>query len=127
MRSSAGSELLTRCRIVGTPTAGIPRNTVSTKPGLVGVPNSLLKISMQVLPPWVHCGVAALADSVPTVLTPPITVSVAAAVSSLLLIDMTVPFLERLGVDQDRIGADAIILRRPADPADQGRPWQVPW
>src|SRR6266851_10490760 len=124
MRSSAGSELLARCRIVGTPAAGIPRNTVSTKPGLVGVPNSLLKISMQALP---HCGVAALADSVPTVLTPPTTVSVAAAVSSLLLMDMTVPFLERLGVDQDRIGADAIILRRPTGPADQGRPWQVPW
>jgi len=88
--------------------------------GMAGVPSSLLKTSTQVLPFWVHCGVTALADSVPTVLTPPITVSVAAAVSSLLLTDMTVPSMECLGVDQDRIGADAIILRRPAGPADQG-------
>ena len=48
MRSSAGSELLARCKIVGTPAAGIPRNTVSMKLGLAGVPNSALKIWMQV-------------------------------------------------------------------------------
>jgi hypothetical protein len=33
-RSSAGSVLLALCKIVGTPATGIPRNTVSTKPGL---------------------------------------------------------------------------------------------
>ena len=37
MRSSAGSELLAWCTIVGTPRTGIPGNTVSTKPRLVGV------------------------------------------------------------------------------------------
>ena len=40
----------------------------------------------------------------------------------LLLTDMTVPLLERRGVDQDRSGADAIILRRPAGRADQEEP-----
>jgi hypothetical protein len=59
--------------------------------------------------------------------TPPATASTATAAGTLLLNDMTVPFLERLGVDQDRIGAGVIIVRWPAGPADQGRPWQVPW
>src|SRR6266849_401750 len=111
MRSPAGLELLGLARIVGWPACATPWNTVSTKLGWAGVPNTRLKISMQCGP---HCGVAALAGSVPAVLRPPAMASVAAAVSSLLLTDMTVPFLERLGVDQDRIGADAIIFRRPA-------------
>src|SRR5258708_444196 len=87
MRSSAGSELLARCRIVGTPGAGIPRNTVSMKPG----PNLALKIWMHF---WAHCGVAALADSVPAVLRPPARASVAAAASTLLLMDMNSSLLE---------------------------------
>ena len=37
MRSSAGFELLAGRTIVGTPRSGIPRNTVSTNPRLVGV------------------------------------------------------------------------------------------
>src|SRR5260370_22867560 len=95
--SPAGSELLVRCRIVGAPANGSPRNTLSTKPGLAYVPNTLLKIWMQVLPFWLHPGVAAFAGSVPAALRPPITVSAAAAASTLLLMDMTVPFAERLG------------------------------
>jgi hypothetical protein len=50
------------------------------KPGLAGVPNRLLKTWTQMLPFWLHPGVAALADSVPSVLAPPTTASVAAAV-----------------------------------------------
>lgn len=92
----AGLELLMRCRIAGTPANGSQRNTLSTNLGLAGVPNRLLKIWTQVLPFWLHSGVAALADSVPTVLTPPTTISVAAAASTLLLMDMTVSFAERL-------------------------------
>src|SRR5260370_41583282 len=90
MKSPVGSELLARCTIVGTPAAGIPRKTLSMKPGLAYVPNILLKIWTQALP---HCVVAALAGSVPAVLRPPATVSAAAAASTLLLMDMTVPFL----------------------------------
>src|ERR1700730_6107033 len=90
MKSPAGSELLARCKIVGTPAAGIPRKTVSMKPGLAGVPNLALKIWMQA---WPHCGVAALAGSVPAVLRPPAMVSAAAAASPLVLMDMTVPFV----------------------------------
>jgi hypothetical protein len=63
--SPAGLELLVCCRIVGTPANGIPRNTLSTKPGLACVPNLLLNIWTQVLPFWLHPGVAALADNAP--------------------------------------------------------------
>ena len=116
MKSPAGSELLARCTIVGTPAAGIPRKTVSMKPGLAYVPNLALKIWMQA---WPHCGVAALAGSVPAVLRAPVMVSVAAAASTLALMDMTVPFVngsralraallcwsvDERGPDQDRNG-----------------------
>ena len=37
IRSSAGFELLAGRTTVGTPRTGIPRNTVSTNPRLVGV------------------------------------------------------------------------------------------
>ena len=37
IRSSAGSELLAWCTIVGTPRTGIPNSTVSTDPRLPGV------------------------------------------------------------------------------------------
>jgi hypothetical protein len=43
---------------------------------------------------WLHCGVAALADSVPAVPRPPAAVSAAAAASTLLLMDIAVPFLK---------------------------------
>src|SRR5271157_586051 len=101
MKSAAGSVLLARCRIVGTPAAGIPRNTVSMKPGLAGVPNSLLKIWMQFSS---HCEVAALAASVPTVLRPPAKVSVAAAASTLLLMERKVlrPYIGIALIDLDR-------------------------
>src|SRR5712691_9220197 len=87
MKSPVGSELLARCTIVGTPANGIPRNTLSTKPG----PNILLKIWTQAVP---HCVVDALAGSVAAVLRPPATVSAAAVASTLVLMDMTVPFLD---------------------------------
>src|SRR5262249_48269086 len=86
MKSPAGSEALARCKIVGWPAAGIPWNTLSTKPG----PYTLLKIWTQALP---HCVVDALAGSVVAAPRPPATVSAAAAASTLLLMDMTVPFL----------------------------------
>ena len=54
------------------------------------MPNSALKIWMQDEP---HCVVAALAGGVPAVPSPPATVSVAAAASTLVLMDMTVPFV----------------------------------
>jgi len=66
-----------------------PESTVSMKPGLAYVPNLALKIWMQVGLTWLHCGVAALADSVPAALRPPAMVSAAAAASTLLLMDMT--------------------------------------
>ena len=85
MRSPAGLELLGRARIVGWPTLATPRNTVSTKLGLAYVPNLALKIWMQFGP---HCGVAALA-SVPAVIRPAATVSIAATASTFLLMDIT--------------------------------------
>src|SRR5215204_7111194 len=91
MKSPAGLELLGRARIVGWPTRATPWNTVSTKLGSALVPNFALKIWMQFGP---HCGVAAVAGSVPTVLRPPATVSAAATASTLLLMDITSSFLE---------------------------------
>src|SRR5829696_8056878 len=91
MRSPAGLELLGRARIVGWPTLATPWNTVSTKLGSAFVPNLALKIWMQCGP---HCGVAAFAASVPTVLRPPATVSAAATASTLLLMDITSSFRE---------------------------------
>src|SRR6266849_6463705 len=102
MKSPVGSELRARCTILGTPATGIPRNTLSMKPGLAYVPNLALKIWTQALP---HCVAAA--------------VSVAAAASTLVLMDMTVPFVNdcralrtalvcwsvgERGPDQDRNG-----------------------
>jgi hypothetical protein len=37
---------------------------------------------------WPHAGIAALAESVPTVLTPPTMVSIAATASTFLVMDM---------------------------------------
>ena len=91
MKSPAGLELLGRARIVGWPTLATPWNTVSTKLGLAFVPNLALKIWMQFGP---HCGVAAVAESVPTVLRPAATVSVATTASTFLVMDMTSSFLE---------------------------------
>src|SRR5215217_5991109 len=91
MTSPDGLELLGRARIVGWPTVATPWNTVSTKLGLAFVPNFALKIWMQFGP---HCGVAALAESVPTVLRPAATVSAAATASTLLLMDMSSSFRE---------------------------------
>ncbi len=87
VRSSAGFEPLAGLTIVGTPRSGIPKSTVSTNPGYA----ALLGVR-QLLP---HCGVAALAATVPAALRPPARVSTAAAASTLLLMDMTVPFLTR--------------------------------
>ena len=89
IRSSAGSELLDWCTIVGTPRTGIPRNTVSTNPRLVAVAYFMLYTSTQVVLTALHCGVAALAATVPTPLSPPARVSTPAAASTLLLMDMT--------------------------------------
>src|SRR3954447_21034659 len=91
MRSPAGWLLLTRCRPVGTPAAGIPRKTVSTKRGSAGVPSVALKI-------WTQCGahsaVAALATGGPSRLRPLATVSVAAATTIFCLRDTACSLLE---------------------------------
>src|SRR6516165_10643678 len=86
MKSPVGSVLLAACTIVGWPAAAVPWNTLSTKPG----PYSLLKIWTQAVP---HCVVDAPAGSAAAVQRPPTTVSAAAVASTLLLMDMTVPFL----------------------------------
>src|SRR6202453_5536902 len=74
--------------MIGCPTFSPWRSTSTTKLGSVCVPNWWLKMSMQELP---HDGVAALAVpavSAPATPTPPTRVSVAAAASTLLLMDM---------------------------------------
>src|SRR3954453_8011124 len=76
---------LTRCRAVGTPGATIPGNTLTSNRGCSGVPNLALKISMQCGP---HRGVAAPAGGVPTVQRPPAMVTIAAAGSPLLFLEM---------------------------------------
>src|SRR3974390_960726 len=86
MRSPAGLELLARPRIAGWPSFATPWRTLSMKLGSGAVPNLGLNTSMHLGP---HCGVAALAESVPAALAPPTTVSAAAAAAStLLLTDM---------------------------------------
>src|SRR6516164_4085782 len=95
MKSPVGSELLAACKIVGWPAAGSPWTALSTKPG----PYSLLKIWTQALP---HCVVDALAGSVAAVLRPPATVSVAAAASTLVLMDMSSSFRETTTVPRAR-------------------------
>ena len=85
MKSSAGSLLLLRNRMIGWPTFAPWRNTSMTKFGVWCVPNCRLKTSMQL---WPHDGVDALAESEPTVATPPTRASVAAPASILLLKDM---------------------------------------
>ena len=82
MKSPVGSELLARCKMVGWPAAAIPWNALSTKPG----PYNLLKIWTQALP---HYVVDALAGSVAAVARPLARLSVAAAASTLVLIDMS--------------------------------------
>src|SRR3954453_14008684 len=85
LMSSDGSNLLARLRPPGRPTLALPPSrTASTKLGWVGVPSTLLKTEMHPAPPG---GVAALAVPETAALTPATHVSVAAAVSTLLLID----------------------------------------
>src|SRR5271165_3930011 len=86
VKSSPGFQPAAGLTIVGTPRSGRPKSAVSTNPGyaaLFGVRQLLA-----------HCGVAALAATVPAALSPPARVSTAAAASILLLMDMTVPFLD---------------------------------
>ena len=68
-----------------------PQEHALDEAGAVYVPNTLLKIWTQALP---HCVVEALAGTVPVVLSPPATVSAAAAASTLVLMDMTFPFFD---------------------------------
>src|SRR5260370_24530731 len=85
VKSSPGFQPAAGLTIVGTPRSGIPNSAVSTNPGyaaLLGVRHLLA-----------HCGVAALAATVPAALSPPARVNTAAAASILLLMDMMVPFL----------------------------------
>ena len=84
MSATDAGAALPRPRMDLTP-ALTPNSTVSTNPGYAA-----LSGVRQLMP---HCGVAALAATVPTVLSPPTRVSTAAAASALLLIDMTVPFV----------------------------------
>src|SRR5580698_947434 len=104
IRSSAGFEPLAGRTSVGTPCTGIPRNTVSTQPRLVAVAYFALYTSTQPLP---HCGVAAPADSVPAPLSAPARVRTPAAASTLLLMDMTVPF-----VNHGRVLRTALLCAR---------------
>ena len=91
VKSSAGSLLLVRNRMIGWPTFAPWRHTSSTKFGWWWVPNWRLKMSMQL---WPHDGVAAPADTAATEPTPPTRVSVAAAAKTLLLMDMDSSSLE---------------------------------
>src|SRR3954447_21247536 len=85
LMSSDGSNLLARLRPTGWPMLAVPPSrTASTKLGWVGVPSTLLKTEMQPTP---HCGVAAFAVPETAALTPATHVSVATAVSALLLLD----------------------------------------
>src|SRR3984957_21005373 len=79
--------------MIGWPTFSPWRSTSTTKFGEAWVPNWWLNRSRQDQP---HDGVAALAVpavSAPAAPTPPTMVSVAAAASTLLLMDMGVPLL----------------------------------
>src|SRR5271165_2237261 len=111
IRSSAGFEPLAGRTSVGTPCTGMPMNTVSTQPRLVAVAYFALYTSTQPLP---HCGVAALAATVPIPLSPPARVRTPAAASTLLLIDMTIPFvthgraLRTVGPAGQRVSATAV-------------------
>ncbi len=64
------------------------------------MPNCRLKMSMQLRP---HDGVAAPADSMPTVPTPPTTVAVTAAAKTLLLKDMEYSLLAKTAVPCARL------------------------
>src|SRR6266567_246892 len=92
VKSSAGSLLLVRNRMIGWPRFAPWRSVSITKLGWLCVPNSRLNRSMQLSP---HDGVAAPADSAAIAPTPPTRVSVAAAAKTLLLMVMKlVPPLE---------------------------------
>src|SRR5215467_9719434 len=86
MKSPVGSELLAACKMVGWPADAMPWNALSTKPG----PYSLLEIWTQALPHWVVDAPAGSAAAAPR---PQARISPAAAAGTLLLMDMTVPFL----------------------------------
>src|ERR1700740_2566775 len=89
-KSSAGSALLDRNRMIGWPIRMCCWYTSRMKCGEWWWPNSWLKMSTQVVP---HDGVAAFAvaavPSTPAVPTPPTRASVAAVASTLLLMDIT--------------------------------------
>src|SRR6516164_8379375 len=120
LQSRAGSELLDRNRMTGWPTFSPCRNTSTGEDGPLDAPpvkpagaKSSLKRLMQDGP---HDGVAAPAVPAviaPTVPTPPTRVSVAAAASTLLLMDMDVPLLEPTAVPCARLSELASAARGP--------------
>src|SRR5271165_367568 len=101
VKSSPGFQPTAGLTIVGTPRSGIPKSAVSTNPGyaaLFGVRHLLA-----------HCGVAALAATVPAALNPPARANTAAAARTLLLMDMTVPFLDIAVPCTRRYGAGQLV------------------
>src|SRR5215472_6620564 len=109
-QSRAGSELLDLNRMIGWPTFSLCRNTSIGDAGPLDFPpvkfggaKSLLKVLTQ---PGPHDGVPAAAGpavSAPAMPTPPTRVSVAAAASTLLLMDINVPLLEPTAVPCARL------------------------
>src|ERR1700722_20713362 len=100
--------------MIGWPTFSPWRSTSTTKFGEAWVPNWWLNRSRQDQP---HDGVAALAVpavSAPAAPTPPTMVSVAAAASTLLLMDMGVPLLKLAAGPCARLRR-ARTPRRPSD------------
>src|SRR5580693_6729777 len=99
--------------MIGWPTFSPCRSTSTTKFGDLCVPNWWLKTSMQ---EWPHDGVAALAlpaVSAPAAPRPPTRVNVAAAASTLLLMDMDGPLSELTTVPCARLrGAGPRSARR---------------
>src|SRR5260370_31175245 len=86
VKSSPGFQPAAGLTIVGTPRSGIPKSAVSTNPGyaaLLGVRQLLA-----------HCGVAALAATVPAALSPPARVNTAAPATLLRWTSMLVPFFD---------------------------------
>src|SRR6516164_7099301 len=114
LQSMAGSELLCRNRMIGWPVLSPCRKTSTGEAAPPLKPaKSLLKRLMQLGP---HDGVPA--DAVPAVITPatptpPTRVSVAAAASTLLLMDMNVPLLEPPAVPCARLSELASAARGP--------------
>jgi hypothetical protein len=74
---------------MGAPTFAFPSSTVSTKPGLLAVPNRGLKTSRQLGP---HAGVAALAVPDAALKMPVAAPSTTTEANAFRTVDMVIPF-----------------------------------